>query len=266
MEGGLGRNGDQNMNDAHDQGPHSPQGFVERLRREGSGRYHDHHPFHRLMHNGDLTRRQLQQWVLNRYYYQTRIPIKDALIVSKSEDPAFRRTWLRRIQDHDGQQEGQGGLASWLALARGVGLKAEDVRSCQFVLPGVRLACDGYVQLVRESSLLAAVASSLTELFAPTLMARRVEAWKRHYPWVSQEALEYFEMRIARASLDSTQAVEYVVQHATTRDLQGQCVAALITKAEILWRLLDCIHMASVEPAEGSDHAIYDQLPSQATA
>ena len=266
MGGGLGRNGDQDMNEAYDQSPHSTEVFVERLRREGSGRYHDRHPFHRLMHNGNLTRCQLQQWVLNRYYYQTRIPIKDALIVSKSEDPAFRRTWLRRIQDHDGQQEGQGGLASWLVLAGGVGLDAEDVRSCRFVLPGVRLACDGYVQFVRESSLLAAVASSLTELFAPTLLARRVEAWKRHYPWVSQEALGYFEMRIARASLDSNQAVEYVVQHADTRDLQDQCVTALIKKAEILWHLLDCIHMASVEPGQGLEIRTHDQLHSQATA
>ena len=59
------------MNDAHDQGSHSTEAFVARLRREGSGRYHDRHPFHRLMHNGNLTRCQLQQWVLNRYYYQT---------------------------------------------------------------------------------------------------------------------------------------------------------------------------------------------------
>ena len=254
------------MNEAQDRGPLSKEAFLERLRREGSVRYHDRHPFHRLMHNGNLTKHQLQQWVLNRYYYQTRIPVKDALIVSKSEDPAFRRTWLRRIQEHDGQQEGQGGLASWLALARGVGLDAEDVRSCRLVLPGVRLACDGYVQFVRESSLLAAVASSLTELFAPTLMAQRLEAWKRHYPWVSQEALGYFQMRIARASLDSKQAVKYVVQHATTRDLQEQCVAALIKKAEILWHLLDCIDMASVEPGQGAERATHDHLHSQATA
>lgn len=254
------------MNNDHGRGPLSEEAFVERLRREGRLRYHDHHPFHRLMHNGDLTKRQLQQWVLNRYYYQTRIPIKDALIVSKSEDPAFRRTWLRRIQDHDGQQEGQGGLASWLELARGVGLDVEDVRSCRLVLPGVRLACDGYVQFVRESSLLSAVASSLTELFAPTLMAQRLEAWKRHYPWVSQEALGYFQMRIARASLDSKQAIEYVVQHATTYDSQEQCVAALIKKAEILWHMLDCIDMASVEPGQAAERGTHDQRRRQATA
>jgi pyrroloquinoline-quinone synthase len=171
------------------------------------------------MHKGKLTKLQLQQWVLNRYYYQTRIPIKDALILSKSEDPIFRRVWLCRIQDHDGQHEGQGGLASWLELARGVGLDSEEVLNGRSVLPGVRLACNGYVQFVRESSLLEAVASSLTELFAPNLMAQRIRAWRRHYPWIRPEALGYFHARISRAQLDSKQAIEFVVQHATTYEL-----------------------------------------------
>src|SRR2546427_8186170 len=76
------------------------------VRREGEQRYHDHHRYHALMHEGRLTKLQLQQWVLNRYYYQTRIPIKDAVILSKSEDPVFRRMWIRRIRDHDGDETG----------------------------------------------------------------------------------------------------------------------------------------------------------------
>ncbi len=232
-------------------GPLSKKAFINWLMREGRTRYHDHHPFHRLMHKGKLTKLQLQQWVLNRYYYQTRIPIKDALILSKSEDPHFRRIWLRRIQDHDGEYEGHGGLTSWLELARGVGLDSEEVLNCRSVLPGVRLACDGYVQFVRESSLLEAVASSLTELFAPNLMAQRIQAWKRHYPWIRSAALGYFHTRISRARLDSKQSIEFVVQHATTFELQERCVRALIKKAEILWHMLDCIHAAYVRPGWG---------------
>src|SRR5207237_7390742 len=121
------------------------------LRREGERRYHDRHPFHRLMHDGKLTRRQLQEWVRNRYYYQTRIPIKDALIVSKSEDPAFRRLWIHRIHDHDGEDPTAGGLSLWLRLAEAVGLDRDEVASCRSVLPGVRFACDSYVSLVRGS-------------------------------------------------------------------------------------------------------------------
>ena len=241
------------MKEYHDRDSLSEEAFVNWLTREGRARYHDHHPFHRLMHEGQLTRRQLQQWVLNRYYYQTRIPIKDALIMSKSEDSHFRRIWLHRIQDHDGTQEGDGGLSSWLALARGVGLDPEEVRSCRSVLPGVRLACDGYVQFVRENSLLEAVASSLTELFAPALLAQRIHAWERHYPWIKPEALEYFETRISRASSDSQQAIEFVVAYATTYELQERCVRALIKKAGILWHLLDCLYAAYVEPGWGSE-------------
>jgi pyrroloquinoline-quinone synthase len=204
------------------------------------------------MHEGKLTRLQLQQWVLNRYYYQTRIPIKDALILAKSEDPGFRRLWVRRILDHDGQAEGEGGLALWLRLAEGVGLDREEVASCRSVLPGVRFACDAYVALVRERSLVEAVASSLTEFFAPDLMARRIEAWERHYPWVSPEMLAYFRSRVPRARQDAGEAIDFVVRHATTRELQAGCVDALIRKTEILWHLLDAVYAAYVEPGWGA--------------
>ncbi len=228
--------------------PLARDAFVEWLRREGEPRYHDRHPYHVLMHEGKLTRLQLQQWVLNRYYYQTRIPIKDALILAKSEDPAFRRAWLRRIVDHDGERDGEGGLALWLRLADGVGLDREEVRTCRAVLPGVRFACDGYVELVRERSLVEAVASSLTEFFAPDLMSRRILAWEAHYPWVGPETLGYFRARVPRARRDSEEALDFVVRHATTHELQGRCVAALVRKTEILWHLLDCVYAAYVQP------------------
>ena len=218
--------------------------FIEQLRAEGAARYHDHHPFHIAMHAGTLTRDQLQAWVRNRFYYQTRIPIKDALILSKSEDPEFRRRWIRRIQDHDGAQPGEGGLALWLRLASGVGLDPDEVASLRGVLPGVRFACDGYVQLVRERSLLEAVASSLTEFFAPDLMSRRILAWEKHYPWVHPDLLAYFRSRVPRAKTDSEEAIEYVVSNAKTREQQNQCIAALIRKTEILWTLLDCVTLA----------------------
>ncbi len=225
--------------------------LVQWLRREGESRYHDHHRYHALMHDGKLTKLQLQQWVLNRYYYQTRIPIKDAIILSKSEDPAFRRMWIHRVLDHDGEREDDGGLALWLRLAEGVGLDRDEVASCRSVLPGVRFACDGYVELVRERSLVEAVASSLTEFFAPDLMSKRILAWELHYPWVSQDMLAYFRSRVPRARRDSEEAIDFVVRHATSYELQERCVAALIRKTEILWHLLDCVYAAYIEPGWG---------------
>jgi len=223
----------------------SPEAFIERLRAEGAPRYHDSHPFHGAMHEGRLTRDDLRRWVLNRYYYQTRIPIKDALILAKSEDAAFRRAWIRRIHDHDGETAGEGGLSQWVRLGQAVGLEADDMTSLRFVLPGVRFACDSYVTLVRDSSLVVAVASSLTEFFAPDLMSRRIAAWEQHYPFVEAAGLAYFRARVPRARRDSEEAVAFVVEQARTRETQEACVAALIRKTEILWHLLDCVAAAS---------------------
>lgn len=219
-------------------------GLVERLRSEGARRYHDHHPFHVAMHEGRLTKRQIQAWVENRYYYQTRIPKKDALVLSKADDPAFRRMWIRRIVDHDGAVEGEGGLAMWLRLADGVGLERARVERCADVLPGVRFACDRYMALVDESPLVVAVASSLTEFFSPDIMSKRVLAWEKHYPWVPSELLEYFRSRVPRAARDSREAIDYVTTHATTPELEEACVAALIEKCTILWALLDAVSFA----------------------
>jgi pyrroloquinoline-quinone synthase len=226
--------------------------LVARLRAEGVRRYHDQHPFHQAMHAGQLTRAELQAWTLNRYYYQTRIPIKDAIILSKSEDPAFRRAWIRRIQDHDGAPDSDsdgdpegGGLALWLRLAEAVGLDRDEVASCRSVLPGVRFACDAYVTLCRESPLVVAVASSLTEMFAPDLMSKRIAAWEEHYPWVGAEALGYFRARVPRARRDGEEALAFVVAQASSRALQEACVAALVRKTEILWHLVDCVDAAT---------------------
>jgi pyrroloquinoline-quinone synthase len=222
----------------------SPEVFRERLREEGASRYHDEHPFHRLMHEGQLSRAQLRLWVQNRYYYQTRIPIKDALILAKSEDPAFRRMWIQRIHDHDGTGSDEGGLVRWQRLGEAVGISRTEIMSCRNILPGVRFACDAYVNFVRDASLVEAVASSLTEFFAPDLMVKRIAAWERHYPWVDRAGLDYFRSRVSQGRRDSEQAIAFVLENARTGELQDRCVAALVRKTEILWHLLDSVHMA----------------------
>ncbi len=224
----------------------SNDAFIERLRDEGRRRYHDQHPFHQRMHAGELSRNQLRGWVLNRYYYQTRIPIKDAILISKSEDPAFRRSWIRRIHDHDGTGTGEseGGLAQWVRLGVGVGLRKEEIVSLEHVVPAARFACDAYVQLVRERPLVEAVASSLTEFFSPEIMSNRVKAWEKHYPWVDPGMLEYFRGRVVRARIDSQEAIAFVVANTATREIQERCVDALVTKCHILWALLDAVSAA----------------------
>jgi pyrroloquinoline-quinone synthase len=230
--------------------------FEERLREEGRARYHDRHPFHRRMHDGSLLPDDLRTWVLNRYYYQTRLPIKDALIVAKSEDRTFRRKWAERIHQQDGRFEhdapgpggASGGLEQWLRLAEGVGLERDVVESCEAVLPAVRAACDRYVAFVRDATLLEAVASSLTECFAPELMTRRITSWATHYAWIPWQATAYFGIRVDRARKDSEHGLGFVLEHATTGELEERALGALVTKCDILWSMLDAI-------AEGSREA-----------
>jgi pyrroloquinoline-quinone synthase len=219
----------------------TPEVFLSNLRAEGTRRYHDQHPFHLAMHAGKLSHEQLQSWVINRYYYQTRIPIKDALIVAKSSDPAFRRRWLRRIVDHDGAEAGEGGLELWQRLGEAVGVERQRLLSLAEVLPGVRFACDAYVTFVRDATLVEAVAASLTEFFAPDLMSRRIAAFEQHYGFVDAAALDYFRERVPRARRDSEEAIEFVLAHANTLSAQRACVQALVQKTEILWHLLDCV-------------------------
>jgi pyrroloquinoline-quinone synthase len=213
----------------------------------GHDRYHHKHPFHLLMHNGQLTREQLQAWALNRYYYQSRIPIKDAIILSRSTDAAFRCAWLKRILDHDGSPERPGGIEKWLRLAEATGLDRSDVISERKVLPGVRYAVDAYIDLVSRGTLLEAVASSLTELFSRDLISLRIGALRQHYPWVDS-GLSYFNSRLGQAPEDAAFALDYVTRNALSREQQESVTAALRYKCDILWAQLDAIYFAYVSP------------------
>ena len=213
----------------------------------GEQLYHHRHPFHLMMHEGRLSRGQLQAWALNRYYYQSRIPIKDAIILSRSEDPAFRLAWRKRVTDHDGDESHAGGIEKWLRLAEATGLERERVVTFSCVLPGVRFAVDAYLDLVRNRTFLEAVASSLTELFSRDLIALRIDALRRHYPWLST-GLDYFTARLDQAPEDARFAFEWVVDNAHTRPDQELAVGALRRKCEILWAQLDALYYAYVQP------------------
>ncbi|GAA5170718.1 pyrroloquinoline-quinone synthase PqqC [Pseudonocardia eucalypti] len=217
--------------------------FVDELRAH-SRRYHDQHPFHVRMNAGRLSRRQIQGWVANRYYYQENIPRKDAAILANCPDPAVRRRWIRRILDHDGEAEGQGGIEAWFRLGEAVGLTREEVRDERHVAPGVRFAVDAYVTFARTKPWVDAVASSLTELFAPDLMAERIAAFESHYPWIDQAGLAYFRARLFQAPRDAEHALEVVTEHCRSRESQDAALAALSFKCDVLWSMLDAIDRA----------------------
>jgi pyrroloquinoline quinone biosynthesis protein D len=218
------------------------------LRQIGAERYHSSHRFHKLLHGGDLNKQQVQAWALNRYYYQSRIPIKDATILARMEDPALRRTWRQRIIDHDGERAGEGGIERWLKLTDGLDLPRAYVISTEGILPGTRFAVDAYVHFVRERSMLEAIASSLTELFAPAIIADRVAGMLAGYDFITSQTLAYFDKRLSQAPRDANFALDYVKREAKRPDQQRAVLDALIFKCNVLWAQLDALYVAYVEP------------------
>jgi coenzyme PQQ biosynthesis protein C len=226
----------------------TPAALEAELREIGAKHYHNLHPFHRLLHSGGLNQRQVQAWALNRYYYQSRIPQKDATLLARLPDAAYRRIWRQRLADHDGDETSPGGIARWLRLATGVGLDAAYVESTEGILPVTRFAVDAYVHFVRDRTLLEAVASSLTEMFSPTIIAERVSGMLAHYDFVSPETLAYFNARLTQAPRDADFALAYVQEHATTPAEQQAVLAALRFKCDVLWAQLDGLYAAYVSP------------------
>ena len=226
----------------------STETFVAALRAQ-SQRYHDQHPFSRRMNEGRLSPAQIQGWVANRFAYQAAIPRKDAAILANCPDREVRRRWIRRIHDHDGTADGEGGIEAggieaWLRLGEAVGLTREEVEDERHVVPGVRFAVDAYVTFARTRPWVEAVASSLTELFAPDLMADRLAAFERHYPWIDPAGLAYFRARLAQAPRDAEHALRVVTERCRTPEQQAAAVAALSFKCDVLWSMLDAIDRA----------------------
>jgi coenzyme PQQ biosynthesis protein C len=226
----------------------SPDELEARLQEIGATRYHRLHPFHKLLHTGKCTKGQVQAWALNRYYYQAMIPVKDASLIARCQDPEIRREWRSRLVDHDGERAGEGGIARWLKLTDGLQLDRDYVMSLQGLLPATRFAVEAYVHFVREQTVLAAIASSLTELFSPQIISERIEGMLHNYDFVTRETLVYFSQRPPQAERDSRFALEYVKRSARTPEAQQSVLSALEFKCSVLWAMLDALYHAYVVP------------------
>ncbi|WP_449539141.1 pyrroloquinoline-quinone synthase PqqC [Ferdinandcohnia sp. Marseille-Q9671] len=224
--------------------PWTPEEFKEKLIDVGRTSYHDKHPFHVAMHEGKLSREQIRGWVANRYYYQKSVPIKDAVILSKLPSREYRRDWIQRIIDHDGNQKEEGGIEAWLKLGEVVGLSRDEILSEEQVVPGVRFSVDAYVTFAKEKPWIEAVASSLTELFSPILISERIKILERLYPWINRDGLGYFRNRLTQAPRDTNVALKIVLEHCKTAEEQQRAVDALQFKCDVLWAQLDAIERA----------------------
>jgi pyrroloquinoline-quinone synthase len=222
----------------------SAEEFEAHLRSIGEKRYHHLHPFNERMHTGLLTEEEFRGWVRNRFYYQVNLPVKDAFILTKLPGREGRRQWIQRILDHDGRTGDEGGIEKWIRLGEAVGLTRQELYDNDSVLPGVRFAVDAYVDFCRRKPWLEAVASALTELFAPDLLSRRITDVEHHYPWIATEGLEYFRARLTQQPKDIAHLLDLVINHAESREQQDACARALEFKCDVLWSLLDAVQLA----------------------
>lgn len=206
--------------------------------------YHIFHPFHLAMNSGQCTKAQVQGWVINRFYYQIMIPIKDGAVLSNMPDKEHRRLWIQRIIDHDGLEGDEGGIEAWLALAEAVGLTRDEVLSLNRVEPGVRFAVDAYVNFARKAPWQEAVCSSLTELFAPTIHQKRLDSWPEHYPWIDARGYAYFRKRLSEARRDVEHGLRVTLEHFKTRAEQERALSILQFKLNVLWAMLDAIQVS----------------------
>ena len=228
----------------------SPDDLEARLREIGAERYHNNHPFHKLLHGGRLSKGQVQAWALNRYCYQCAIPIKDASLMARLRDPEVRRIWRQRLIDHDGDKPGEGGIVRWLALTDGLGLDRGYVVSQAGVLAATKFAVEAYIHFVSERSILEAIASSLTELFSPTIIRERVAGMLSNYAFVDEKTLAYFNARLTQAPRDADFALDYVKGNARTPEQQQAVLNALYFKCDVLWAQLDALYHAYVDPGQ----------------
>ena len=228
--------------------PMAPAQLEAAIRQVGAERYHNQHPFHRLLHGGKLTRGQVQAWALNRYCYQAAVPRKDAAVMSRALDRELRRQWVHRLLDHDGYGGEEGGIERWLVLTDALGLDREYVTSMRGALPATRFATEAYVRFVLQEPIVDAVASSLTELFAPQIHQERISGMLENYDFIGERAMQYFRRRLDQATRDADFALDYVKRHATTPAQQAACIAAVRFKCDVLWAQLDALHHAYVTP------------------
>jgi pyrroloquinoline-quinone synthase len=216
--------------------------FEQALRAKGQA-YHIHHPFNVLLNEGRASRVQIRGWVANRFYYQINIPRKDAAVLANCPDREVRREWVRRILDHDGNEENAGGIQAWVKLGEAVGLSGEELWSLRDVVPGVRFAVDAYVNFARQQPWQESVCASLTELFAPQIHRDRLATWPVHYPWIDPAGLDYFRTRIPLAARDVEHGLKITLGYFTTREAQNRALEILQFKLDILWSMLDAIEL-----------------------
>lgn len=205
-----------------------------------SYRYHINHPVDQYIMEGKATKEFIQSWVANRFYYQTIIPMKDATIISKCTDQKVRQEWVKNILDHDLPN---GGIDNWILLAEKVGINKQDLINFKHVLPGVKFACNEYINFVKSADWKLAIASCLTVVYADEIHTARINNWPNHYEWLDKDAYSYFRNRQNEAKHEKDVALNYVLEWFTKAEDQVKVLETIKLKQDILWSILDNLYI-----------------------
>ena len=223
-------------------GAWSKSEFAAEVRKALEPRYVDKHPFMQALYRGKLTRKQVQAWIVNRFYLQNCIGSKDAAVLSNCPVPEVRRIWISRTLRREGMGDSVGDVDGWLQFAEAAGLKKQAVLEAR-CLPGVRFAVDGLVNFARKASWLEGIATSLYEVPARAELVKRTDALKGHYPWIGAEGMKFFLSRLARVDRDSEAVVDLVSAYATDRRSQASAIQAALTMSDVVWSIHDSVYM-----------------------
>jgi pyrroloquinoline-quinone synthase len=64
-----------------------------------------------------------------------------------------------------------------------------------------------------------------------------------HYPWIENAGLEYFRARISPQSNDLQYGLRITLEHFRTRAAQNRALEILRLKLDLLWSILDALHL-----------------------
>jgi pyrroloquinoline-quinone synthase len=196
--------------------------------------------FSQLLVSGKASKELLRGWAVNWFYFEKNVPKKDAAIISNCDIVSVRRLWVTKILEHDGFGHNRGAIEGWLKFAIGLGLTNHAVTEARY-LDGVTSAVADYLSFVRSKSWVEGIATSIGMLFVPEFVVQRLVAFRRYYPWVEPNALDYFRELYSKARKDGRAAMQLVIRYADTPTLKADSIKAASVGSEIQDRIMQSI-------------------------
>jgi pyrroloquinoline-quinone synthase len=193
--------------------------------------------FTQLLVAGKASRELLRGWAINWYFFERNVPRKDGAIISNCDLVDVRRLWVTKILEHDGYGRNEGAIEGWLRFATGLGVPREEVTQGRYIEDVVD-AVDNYVEFAKSKSWLEGVAMSVGMVFVPMLVEQRLLAFRKHYPWVEQDSLDYFRTLYSKARRDGRMALQLVIKYADGKTVQRDSIRAAEFGGKVQERIL----------------------------